>query len=148
MIRDPRLNMRRRGAAVVETALVLAVFVLLLFGIYEYARLLFMKQLLDNAAREGARLAVVHTSDLTTTDIQSEVTTSMVNMQSHLQNVQINVFLADGNGNNIGKWTDARFGQYIAVQISGDYKPVLPSLLFMKSTIHLQGKAMMYAESD
>jgi Flp pilus assembly protein TadG len=138
----------RRAAAAVETALVLSAFVLFVFGIYEFGRLLFMKELLDNAAREGARLAVVNTGTLATVDIQKEVTNVMGGMQNQLQNVQTKVFLSDAGGNNIGAWTDAKFGQYIAVQVSGDYRPVLPSLLFLKATVHLQGQALMCAESD
>ena len=139
---------KRRAMTIVETALVLAAFLLLLFGIYEYSRLIFMKHLLDNSAREGARLAVVHTNDYTTAQVQTQVTGTMANMQTQLSNVTIQVFLADSNGNNIGNWTDAQFGQYIAVQIDGDFTPVLPTFLGMSATVHLRGKSVMYAETN
>jgi Flp pilus assembly protein TadG len=144
----PGKTQRRRAMTMVETALVLVAFLLLLFGVYEYARLLFMKHLLDNSAREGARLAVVHTSDYTTAQITSQVTSSMANMQTHLSNVTIQVYLSDSSGNNIGTWTDAQFGQYIAVQIDGDFNPILPTFLSMSSTIHIRGKSVMYAETN
>jgi hypothetical protein len=44
---------------VVETALVLGVFMVLLFGLFEYCRFLFVLHLTDNAARDGARYAAV-----------------------------------------------------------------------------------------
>ena len=72
----------------------------------------------------------------------------MANMQTQLSNVTIQVFLADSNGNNIGNWTDAQFGQYIAVQIDGDFTPVLPTFLGMSATVHLRGKSVMYAETN
>ena len=139
---------KRHGAAAVETAMVLSAFVLLVFGIYEYGRLLFMKDLLDNAAREGARYAVVNTGSVTTSALQSYVTGYLVNQQNHLQNLQVNVYLSDSSGNNIGSWNNAQFGQYIAVQVSGTYRPILPSLLFMNASINLKGQALMYAETN
>ena len=53
---------RRRGAAVVEMAFVLPIFLMFLFGIFEYARFLMMHQVLHNAARDAARWAVVRSS--------------------------------------------------------------------------------------
>ncbi len=57
--RTPRR--RRRGAVVVESALVLSVFLMLLFGMFEYCRFLLVLQVTNNAARSGARYAVVNT---------------------------------------------------------------------------------------
>lgn len=49
----------RRGQALVEFALVLPLLAVLLFAIIEFARVWNAKQLLTDATREGARLAVV-----------------------------------------------------------------------------------------
>jgi hypothetical protein len=51
---------RRRGATVVESAAVMSVFLLLLFGMFEYCRFLMVLHVTNNAAREGARYAVVN----------------------------------------------------------------------------------------
>ena len=139
---------RRRGAAVVETAIVLILCMLLVFGIYEYGRLVMLKHLLDNAVREGARYAVVHTSDATTADIQNTVRSFLAGQDAQLQNVNIQVYMSDSNGNNTGQWTDATFGTYIAVQIDADYKPTLPTLLFMNATVHIDTRSMMYSEAN
>jgi Flp pilus assembly protein TadG len=48
-----------RGSTLVETAIVLAVTLTLLFGIIDFSRLLFSYETLANAAREGARWAIV-----------------------------------------------------------------------------------------
>jgi Flp pilus assembly protein TadG len=50
---------RRRGTAAVEFALVAPLFVLLVFGMIEYGRMVMVQQLLVNAAREGARVGVL-----------------------------------------------------------------------------------------
>lgn len=57
--RVPSSPHRRRGMTVVESALVLGVFLLLLFGIFEYCRFLLVLHLTNNAARDGARYAAV-----------------------------------------------------------------------------------------
>lgn len=56
--RKPTSN-NRRGAAMVETALVLPIFFMVVLGIIEFGRAMMVAQLLTNGAREGARLAVL-----------------------------------------------------------------------------------------
>ncbi len=48
-----------RGQALVETALVLPVFLLILFGLIDLGRLAFTNSMVSQAAREGARVAAV-----------------------------------------------------------------------------------------
>src|SRR5262249_48705817 len=49
----------RRAAAAVEFAIVAPVFFLLVFGMIEYGRMVMVYQILTNASREGARVAVL-----------------------------------------------------------------------------------------
>ena len=49
----------RSGTAAVETAVVLPVYILLLFGVIEFGRALFVANALDESTRRGARLAAV-----------------------------------------------------------------------------------------
>ena len=50
---------RRRGAVLIETALVLSAFLMLLLGIIELGRAWFSYNLVTHAVREGTRLAAV-----------------------------------------------------------------------------------------
>jgi Flp pilus assembly protein TadG len=50
---------RRRGTAVVEFAVVLPLFFLLIFGMIEFGRMVMVQQVLTNSAREGARVGVL-----------------------------------------------------------------------------------------
>lgn len=52
----------RLGQALVEFAFVLPVFLLLVYSIIEFGRYVYTVQILNNAAREGARYAIVHGS--------------------------------------------------------------------------------------
>jgi Flp pilus assembly protein TadG len=49
----------RRGQAMLETALVLPIFLLLVFIVLDLGRIVFLKAELENAVREGARLGRV-----------------------------------------------------------------------------------------
>ena len=59
------------GQAVVEFALVAPVFLLLLFGMIEFARALNAYLVLSNVAREGARSAVVADAAITRDSVES-----------------------------------------------------------------------------
>jgi Flp pilus assembly protein TadG len=50
---------RRRGQGLVEFALVLPIFVLILFGLIDMGRYVYLNSTLSQAAREGARVAAV-----------------------------------------------------------------------------------------
>jgi Flp pilus assembly protein TadG len=70
---------------VVEAAIVLLTFFMLVFGVFEAGRFLNTEQVLTNAAREGARLAVTPLSQTNTLPTQAEIT------------AHVNQFLAAAN---------------------------------------------------
>lgn len=49
----------QKGAVLVEAALMLPIMFLIVFGIFEFGRALYISNTLNHAAREGARLAAV-----------------------------------------------------------------------------------------
>src|SRR6266850_2002535 len=63
----------RRGQALVEFALVLPILLLIIFGIIDAGRLIFTMNTVGNAARTGARVAIVNqsTSGTSTCDTTS-----------------------------------------------------------------------------
>jgi hypothetical protein len=63
----------RRGVAAVEFAVCLPILMIVLFGLWEYGRLLQVQQGLSNAAREGARQAAI--GDKSIAQIQAHVRT-------------------------------------------------------------------------
>ena len=54
-----KFSINRRGAAAVEFALVLPIFLTLLFGIVDFGRYFFVQHTIQFATREGTRLALV-----------------------------------------------------------------------------------------
>ena len=104
LLRKPRSE-RRRGAALVEMALVLPVFLSVVLGIIEFGRAMMISNLLANASREGARLAVM--TGTTNGEVSSAVT-DFLNQAAGISagdvNVTITVTAAPGNpdpGNNV-----------------------------------------------
>ena len=80
------LRGRRRGAVAVETALVMIAMTSLVFGIFEYSRLLMDWDLLNNAAREGCRYALANnTNPSISANVQSTVTNFMAGRTRELQ---------------------------------------------------------------
>jgi Flp pilus assembly protein TadG len=65
----------RKGAALVEFAIVMPLLFALVFGIIEFGIILYNKAMLTNASREGARLGIVYNSLTrpTVTDIKETV---------------------------------------------------------------------------
>ena len=145
---------RRSGATIVETAVVIMILIMFIFGIFEYGRFVMTRQLMENAAREGARWAVVHTYDGTTAMVQDQADQKLSlgrnQLVGYLKTSNITVFAADTNGNVIsGKaWTDTGFGENIGVSITGTYKPSLPNLLLWKTSFTVSTKAVMASEAN
>src|SRR5947207_15185822 len=56
---------KRRGQAVIESSLILLIFIPVLIGILDFGQFLYFHQSLSERARAGARYAAVHTFDAT-----------------------------------------------------------------------------------
>lgn len=70
-----RQNGDRSGAAATEFAIILPVFALMLLGMIEFGRGIMVGQIVTNAAREGARQAIIDGS--TNADVQTAVISNL-----------------------------------------------------------------------
>jgi Flp pilus assembly protein TadG len=155
MTRSPSPSARRRGATAVETAAVISIALLFIFGIIEYARLIYFFHVADNAAREGARYAVVHTGDGTTTaQVKAVVTAAMAGQDGSLNpgTYSVNVFSANpATGQPVANssWTDAPFAGSVGVEVTGTYKFILPTFLrFSGPTLPVKVRSLMMSEAN
>jgi Flp pilus assembly protein TadG len=140
---------KRRGATIVEFAAVAIIFVIFMFGILEYSLFLYTYNVMENAAREGARYCVCDSTDPNqAADTQKYVQTMMMGLDQTNTNYVCNVYLADANGNNIGAVGNATFGQNICVQVSLTYKPISPLLFMPSSSFTMQTKCCMSSEAN
>jgi Flp pilus assembly protein TadG len=176
LIRNPA-RQSRRAVATVEMALVSVLLFMFLFGIFEYCRLLYVLTLAENAAHDAARFACVHTSggtmpgdptSISATDITNiaqygttqGVTygTGMCGMTNNIQGFSVSCFTVDPTALAAtpcvvqplagSSWNSAAFQGNIAVQITGNYQPLLPSLLFMNATVPFTVTVMMGSEGN
>ena len=63
-----RRGVWRRGQSLVEFSLVLPIFFMIVFGIFDGSRAVYMNSVLSQAAREGARVAAVEAAWIGSTD--------------------------------------------------------------------------------
>jgi len=164
-MRIRKINCRRTAAHAVEFAFVFPVVLLLLFGILEYCRYLMTLQVTDNAAREGARYALARTDTFqtleTTTTIQDYVTTYLQSAGMQLTGTTVLVYKSnkfgeplDQNGAVVSTaaaaaaFDQTTFGDYICVQVTGTYEPVLPGFMALASSIPVTATAVMVSEGN
>jgi Flp pilus assembly protein TadG len=132
---------RRRGNVIIETPVVLIPVLSLIFGVFEYSRLMMDWNLLNNAAREGCRYAIANnTSTTISTDVQTRVTTFMAGQTTSFTNFTVSV-----TGTHQGVSTPVNnlsAGDFVTVTVSGTYNfmniiPLakMPSSFVLKSAV-------------
>ncbi len=121
------------------------IFLLFIFAIMEFGHFVMVKQLMDIAARDGARMAATGVNTVTTAQIQAQITTELVNQGP--TNMTIQIYQANPTtGANVGPWTSASLGKPIAVQISGQYKPMVALANLLPLPINISSRCIIYSE--
>jgi Flp pilus assembly protein TadG len=130
MTRSKHMQKRRRGAATLELAFVAIPVFMVVFGIFEYGRLLMDWTVLNAAAREGGRYALVNNTNSTiSTDVQALVTARIGKEASSFTKITVSV---SGTHNGVATAvTNLSPGDPITVSVSGPYRfmnviPLIP----------------------
>ena len=114
------------GAAMVEFAVVAALFFIpLIFGIIEFGRVVWAKNMVTAAAREGTRYAVVHGADNTGLTADSAAVANYVINRTSLSPIGVKTV-----------WKNAKEAQdTVTVTVSYTYTPIVkvPGLLTSKN---------------
>jgi Flp pilus assembly protein TadG len=145
MVRKARKG-RRRGAAMVETAIVMILMTSMVFGIFEYCRLLMDWNLLNNSAREGCRYALANNTRTTiATDVQTIATNYMAGESASYTNFTVTVTGTHGGVNTAVNNLVA--GDFITVSVSGKYKfmNIVP-MISMPTTLTITSSVTMGCE--
>jgi Flp pilus assembly protein TadG len=137
----------RSGATLVETAIVLNICLVFILGLFDFSRVIMVRQLVTNAAREGCRYAVVNTSTATTSQVQSFVTSYLCGQ--NISSLTISVYEADPTtGANLGAWTNAGLSNSVGVQVTGKIKPITPTFSLLPSNVPVQATCIMSCEAN
>ena len=153
MRQNPVSHRRRGGVTLVECTFVLSIFLMFLFAIFEYSRLLMLLHVSNNAARSGARHATVNTDkggafvyadSGSTESIEKHVKNQMGGADTMIHDFAVTCFPCDTAQlyadppvltpkTGSPPWNQATFTERIAVRITGKYRPVLPFVVFFYS---------------
>ena len=122
-----------KGQAMVETALVLMLLVVLIFGMTEFGRAMYTKNMLNNAARAGARCAVVQRPSggtpptLWTSDDIANITACAMSAVFYVTN-PVTVTITDvGKGSGVG--VAPVTGDTITVDTQTTFNSMVPRLI-------------------
>lgn len=132
-MRRARRYPARRGAILVEGVVVVFVFLLLIMGILDLGITVFRYHVVYEAARSGARWAMVHGATATSTNVRDHIEPLLDNGGISAANVSL-VF------NPSGKTAP---GNQVVVTVSVDYSPIF-SYIFGNTPIHLSSTSQMY----
>jgi Flp pilus assembly protein TadG len=118
-------SLQRSGAALVEMAIVLPIFLMVSFGIIEFGRALMVANLVTNSAREGARLAVLDGSSNTQVEqaVKNFLTASL-NLSPNDVTVTITITPATGNPDPANQCSAAQARDLIAVNVQVPFSKV------------------------
>jgi Flp pilus assembly protein TadG len=131
---------RRSGAAIVEFAIMAPVLFAMILGMIEIGRAMMVTDLLNSAARNGARTAVLQGSDNTmvTTTVNDSLTGTGVSGAS-------TTILVNGTAADV---STAAVGDAVTVSVNVPFRNVtwLPVSLFMAENATLGGRVVMRRE--
>jgi Flp pilus assembly protein TadG len=117
---------RRRGAVVVEMAVVLPVFMMVVWGIVEFGRAMMVGQLVTNAARFGAREAMLDgsTNTAVVAAVQEFLTESVGGIRTSDISVTIRITPGAGNTNPGNQLSAAHVKDICQVSVTIPYSRV------------------------
>src|SRR5262245_13208010 len=144
----------RRGAAVIEFAVVAPVLFVLIFGIIEFGRMLMVAQMATNGSREGARYAALsgYTADEVDTYTRQYLQSAGVSSDG-VKSVTIQYY-DPGDKKGAGGWVttsklyDVTSGTPVKLTVDIDYDKVtwLPGGILVSRGTTLRGTTVMRKE--
>lgn len=106
----------------VETAIVLPVFFLVVLGIIEFGRAFMVMQLVNTAAREATRSAIMDgTNNAEVTDVAKTLVSNTVTIPKDKVTVAVTVTEHTGNPNTSNEISSAHKRDTIKIDVSVDY---------------------------
>ncbi|NTW05633.1 MAG: pilus assembly protein [Peptococcaceae bacterium] len=104
----------QQGQSIVELALVLPIFLLLFMGIVEFGIIFHNYLVITNASREGARIAIIGSSDL-------NITNRILSASTSLQPEKLQIKISPDS-------TQRKSGTLTTVEVSYHHNPIFPVL--------------------
>ena len=144
--RGSRTKKRTRGQALVEFALVIPVFLMVLCGILDFGFMLYSRMTVINASREGARISVTAANRTT---IPSLASGTVLNNAAGLNTANLStstscIAIKTPGSCNWSTATSSQTGDAVAVTVTYTYQTFFP--LFFGSTFPMSSTVQMVLE--
>ena len=169
ILRDPSLSRTwGRGQGLVEFALVLPIFLLMLFGLIDGGRLVYQNTVVSQAAREGARVGAVEASWMGKSDpgcgtpggpgcpanvtaLRADILAAanrMVSPFATIDTASLYTSCDPSGGSPTGNWTrttcaSSGTGNVMSVRVVSVYRPMTPIISSILGSITLAGSSSM-----
>lgn len=144
-----RLPIRRRdrGQSLVEFSLVLPVFLLLLIALFDLGRGVFAYNTLTNAAREGARMAIVN-QDKPTIVARAKASTAIVELNDPSVSLGFYQVATDGTPDLAKTCSPVAVGCLAVVSFEADYRPITPLIanIVFGSGVKMRAQSVLSVE--
>lgn len=123
---------KAKGQSLVEFALVIPILLLVIFGLFDLGYAVFIKNMISNAAREGARTGIIITK--TDADIRARVNAAAPGL--NLSTAQIAIIPSPNR----------HFNQPITVTVTYTYVPLTPVIGRITGSVPLSSTSGMIVE--
>ena len=136
-----------RGQALVEFALVIPIFLLVMIALFDLGRAVFAYNTLTNAAREGARMAIVN-QDVPTIVSRAKSQTAIVELDDPSVSVHFYQTATDGTADLSTPCSPIAVGCLAIVSFEATYHPITPiiSNILFGSGVTFSAKSVLSVE--
>jgi Flp pilus assembly protein TadG len=139
------------GQSLVEFALVLPIFLLMIMGIVDMGRLIYTYNTVSNAARDGARIAIVNQSTTGTTTCDTSSATAWSTGCAIASGIALNIAPADvsvtyRDPTDTTACSPVTIGCIAVVQVTGTYTALTPIIGQLIGSIDVSSTAKMSIE--
>lgn len=147
----PIVRSRKRGQALVEFALVFPLLLLMVFGIIDAGRLIYTYNTVANAARNGARVAIVNQSTSGTDTCDTTVATAYpvgcaISSGTGLGLTAADVSVAYHDPTDTTACTGFSIGCIAVVDVTGRFQPLTPVIGQLIGVVSLTSRAKIPVE--
>jgi len=142
-----RMRSRDRGQALTEFALIVPLFLLMMVAIFDLGRAVFAYNTLTNAAREGARMAIVNQYK---PDIIQRAKDQTAIVELNAPNVDVDFYQvqSDGSPDTSKKCQLVAVGCLAVVTFESTYQPITPIIgdLIFKNGVTFTARSVLSVE--
>jgi len=131
-VKTQNYKIGQRGAATVEFAIILPLLVILVFGIIDVGLLLYNKQVITNASREGARAGITRS-----TSIENVVENYCLHRLFPDGTLPSDIAISGENGD---------FQNDLKVTVTYEHNLMFAGIIGLSSTISMTGQTVMKME--